>query len=61
MTERIYSELVGDKFTEGLIPAHKKLEKKVSTHEIYFRVILSIGLLSGFIATFWHSIKEIFK
>lgn len=51
MIERIHRELVGDEFTEGLIPEFKAVKKRVNIHEIQIRAVIGLFLILALIAT----------
>ena len=60
MLQRIYDELVGDEFTEGIIPKVRKNTEKISRHEMYFRGLFIGGTGISLIITFWNDIKSLF-
>ena len=45
MIERIYNEVVGDEFTEGLIPKVNKIESKVENLDIKYRIVLGVFIV----------------
>jgi hypothetical protein len=68
MLQRIYDELVGDSFTEGLIPKVNRHsveleehEDKLKKHDGYFTVMIICfsGLIA--LAALWNDIKQIFQ
>ena len=61
MIERIHAELIGDEFTDGLIPEFKSVKKRVDTHDVYFKLIIYGGSLVAFVAAFWSDIKGIWQ
>jgi hypothetical protein len=61
MLERIYNEVVGDEFTEGIIPQVKKNTEKIKQHEIYFRVVVAVFFVLSFLFAFFESIKSFAK
>jgi hypothetical protein len=61
MIERIYSEIVGDEFTDGLIPKVDKLSKKVDKHENYIKIGAGLFLVITSIFAFFEQIKGFFK
>lgn len=61
MLERIYDEVVGDKFTEGLIPKVSRIEKKVNTHEIMIRAVIGVFLVFSALVTFWDDFLSLFN
>ena len=60
MIERIHNELVGDPYTEGLIPEHKKLKTKVDQHEVLIRATIAGGCLFAFVLGVWLKVKGLF-
>lgn len=61
MIERIYDELVGDKFTEGIIPKVKRLEKTVDKHDVALKIISGVIILITSLVTFWKDLILLFK
>ena len=61
MIERIYSEIVGDEYTPGLIPRVDRLEKKVDNQDIKFKVGAGIVTILTTILLFFEQIKKIFE
>jgi hypothetical protein len=61
MIERIYSEIVGDEYTEGLIPKVNRNTQKLEKHEIYFRVVFGLFTLISGLVIFLDTIKTFFK
>ena len=61
MIERIYSEIVGDEYTQGLIPKVDNLCKKVNKHETYIKIGAGLFLVITSVLAFFEQIKEIFK
>lgn len=61
MIERIYREIVGDEYTEGLIPKVNKNTQKIEQHDIYFKVILALGALITTVVVFLESFTNMFK
>jgi len=59
MLKRIYDELVGDEFTEGIIPRVRKNTKKINTHEMYFKGLFIGGTVISLIIAFWNDIKSL--
>lgn len=60
MIERIYNELVGDEYTEGLIPKVERMDKKLENHSILFRVVIGLFIaLSGVIGLLLDILKII--
>jgi hypothetical protein len=57
MLERIYNEVVGDEFTEGIIPQVKKNTEKIKQHDFYFRVVIAVFLVLSFLFVFFENIK----
>ena len=60
MLERIYNEIVGDEYTEGLIPQVKKNTDKIKLHDLYFKIIIGIFTILSFVFVFISNIKNIF-
>jgi hypothetical protein len=61
MIERIYSEIVGDEYTDGLIPRVDRLEKKVDNQDIKFKVGAGLIAAISTIVLFFEQIKELLK
>lgn len=61
MIERIYSELVGDEYTEGIISKVNRNAERLEKHEGYFKIILGLAAVMSGIAIFFESIKNLFK
>ena len=61
MLERIYNEVVGDEFTEGIIPQVKKNTEKIKQHDIYFRVVIVVFIVLSFLFAFSESLKHFVK
>ena len=42
MIERIYNEVVGDEFTEGLIPKVNEIETKVENLNLKYKIMVGV-------------------
>jgi|CEGF01.1.fsa_nt_gi hypothetical protein len=42
MIERIYNEVVGDEYTEGLIPKVNKIEKDVYNLNVKYKIVIGV-------------------
>lgn len=42
MIERIYNEVVGDEYTEGLIPKVNKIERKVESLDLKYKIMVGV-------------------
>ena len=61
MIERIYNEIVGDEYTEGLIPKVTRNTEKIRQHDIYFKVVIGLFSLISGLLIFWDSFQKIIK
>lgn len=68
MLERIYREIIGDEYTEGLIPEVKRHSKEIeqhasrlNQHDNYFKVMIICVSGLFMIAAFWNDLKQIFQ
>ena len=61
MIERIYSEIVGDEYTEGLIPKVNRNTEKIKQHDTYFKVIILLFSTISALFLFWENLKNIFN
>lgn len=59
MVERIYNELVGDEFTEGVIPKVNRIDKKVRTHTVLFRIVIGVATAIGFLLTVFVDLSKL--
>jgi len=61
MIERIYSEIVGDEYTEGLIPKVNRNTEKIKQHDLYFKIIIGTFSVISAVLIFWDNIVNFFK
>jgi len=61
MIERIYSEVVGDEYTEGLIPKFQRIEKKVNRHDFLISVVIGLFVVIASIVAFVKDVFDVFK
>jgi hypothetical protein len=61
MIERIYSEIVGDEYTKGLIPKVNRNTEKIKQHDTYFKVIILLFSTISALFLFWDNLKNMFN
>lgn len=58
MIERIYNEVVGDEFTEGLIPKVNKIERDVNNLNLKYKIVIGVfAILAAIVGFFSDLIK----